>query len=151
MQAACYDIKMDWRILAVVAPLLFVSYQTLSKLFPKDVSVFLINAYASAIGTIVMLILFFLTTKDKSLALGSKYLPLAVGIGVLISFGNAAVIKAYGLGAPQSAFTGTFYPLLIVYGLIFGLLFWHERLNWYQSLGIALVLIGMFLIIFFKR
>ena len=142
---------MDWRILAVVAPLFFVSYQALSKLLPKDVSVFLINAYASGIGMIIMLVLYFLSAKEKSLALSSKYLALTIGIGALISFGNVAIIKAYGLGAPQSAFTGTFYPLLIVYGLIFGLLFWHERLNWYQLLGILFVLIGMFLIIFFKR
>jgi len=142
---------MDWRVIAVLAPLFFVSYQALSKLFPKDISVFLINAYASAVGLVVMLVLYFLTSKEKSLALDAKYLPLALGIGVLISLGNAAIIKAYGLGAPQAAFTGTFYPLLIVYGLLFGLLFWHEKLNWYQMLGIALATLGMFLIIYFKR
>ena len=142
---------MTWQMIAIGAPLLFVAYQSLSKFFPSDISPFLVNAYASAIGAIVMVALYLITATEKSFAISTKSLSLAVAIGVLVSVGNAAIIKAYGLGAPQAAFTGTFYPLLIVYGLLFGLLFWHEKLNWYQMLGIALATLGMFLIIYFKR
>lgn len=141
---------MTWQMIAISAPLLFVTYQSLSKLFPKDISPFLVNFYASAIGAVVMLILFLLTSESKSLALNSKYLPIALGIGILISIGNAAIIRAYGLGAPQSSFTSIFYPLLIVYAVIFGLLFWQEKVNLYQGIGMALSLAGLFLITQFK-
>ncbi len=57
----------DWKILAIATPLLFVTYQTLSKFLPKDVSVFLVNAYASFIGFLIMLALHLLTSSDKSL------------------------------------------------------------------------------------
>jgi hypothetical protein len=117
----------DWKVLAITAPLLFVTYQTLSKLLPKDVSVFLVNAYASLIGFLIMLALHLLTAQDKSLILGSKYLPVALGIGVLIGLGNLAIIKAYTLGAPQSLFTIVFYVTLIIYGVIFGFLIWQEN------------------------
>lgn len=141
---------MNWQIIAIVAPLFFVAYQSLSKLFPKDISPFLINAYASAIGFAVMLLLFWLTSENKSLALNSKYLPLALGIGALISIGNAAIIKAYGLGAPQSDFTSLFYPLLIIYAVFVGFLFWHEKMNLIQGAGVVLTLAGMFLVTYFK-
>lgn len=138
-------------MLAIGAPLLFVTYQSISKLLPADVSAFLVNAYASAIGAIVMLMLYFFTSTEHSFALNSKTLSLAIGIGILVSVGNAAIIKAYGLGAPQSSFTTIFYPLLIVYAIGFGLLFWHERMNWYQVLGTVLSVVGVFLIVYFKR
>ncbi len=142
---------MTWQILAIGLPLLFVTYQSISKLLPSEVSPFLINAYASAIGFFVMLIMYLITSPQKSVALNQKTLWLAVGIGLLISLGNAGIIKAYGLGAPQSLFTSIFYPLLIVYALVFGLLFWHEKLNIYQMLGAALSIIGVLLIVYFKR
>ncbi len=142
---------MTWQMIAIGAPLLFVTYQSISKLLPSDVSPFLVNAYASAIGVIVMLVLYLITSPTKVLALSSRSLWLAVTIGVLISVGNAAIIRAYGLGAPQSSFTSIFYPLLIVYALGFGLLFWNERLNWYQMLGVALSIIGVLLVVYFKR
>lgn len=142
---------MTWHMLAIGAPLLFVTYQSLSKLLPGDISPFLANAYASAIGAIVMILLYLVTSPVKSLALSTRSLWLAVGIGILISMGNAAIIKAYGLGAPQSAFTSIFYPLLIIYALIFGLIFWHERLNVYQVLGVILSLIGIVLMVYFRR
>ncbi|MFA5876851.1 MAG: EamA family transporter [Candidatus Paceibacterota bacterium] len=141
---------MTWKIIAVIAPLFFVAYQSLSKFFPKDISPFLINAYASLVGFGVMLVLFFLTSENKSLALESKYLPLALGVGVLISLGNVAIIKAYGLGAPQSAFTSIFYPLLIVYALLVGFLFWHEKMSLYQGIGVLLSLAGLWMITYFK-
>ena len=142
---------MTWQALAIGAPLLFVTYQAISKLLPTDISPFLINAYASAIGVVVMVILYLLTSPTKSLSLGSNSLWLAMGIGVLISLGNAAIIQAYGLGAPQSSFTSVFYPLLIAYALVVGLFFWNERLNWYQMLGVALSIIGVLLVLYFKR
>jgi len=143
--------SMTWQMLAIGAPLLFVVYQTLSKFLPNDVSPFLINAYASLIGTIVMAALYLLTSTEKSFALGTKSLGLALGIGVLISIGNAAIIKAYLLGAPQSAFTSVYYPLLIVYALVVSILILQERLNWYQIIGTILVLCGILLIVYFKR
>lgn len=142
---------MTWQMIAIGAPLLFVTYQSLSKLFPSDISPFLVNAYASGIGTIVMILLYLLTSTEKTFALTSKSLSLAIAIGVLISVGNAAIIKGYLLGAPQSSFTSIYYPLLIIYALVVSLLFWHERLNWYQLLGTALALIGIVLIVYFKR
>ena len=138
-------------MIAIGAPLLFVTYQSISKLLPADVSPFLINAYASAVGAVVMVLLYLTTSGEKSLTLASKSLWLAIGIGVLVSVGNAAIIRAYGLGAPQSGFTSVFYPLLIVYAILFGLFFWHERLNWYQAIGVVLSIIGVLLIVYFKR
>lgn len=142
---------MTWQVLAVIGPLFFVIYQSLSKFFPKDISVFLINMYVSLMGAAVMLILYLFTSDTKSLALNPKYLPLALGIGVLIALGNAAIIRAYGLGAPQSGFTSLFYPLLIIYGVALGLLFWKEKLNLMQGLGVALSLGGLFLITYFRK
>ncbi|OGG69207.1 hypothetical protein A3F27_01295 [Candidatus Kaiserbacteria bacterium RIFCSPHIGHO2_12_FULL_53_13] len=142
---------MTWQIIAIGAPLLFVTYQSISKLLPANISPFLVNAYASAVGAVVMVLLYFLTSTEKSVYLASRSLWLAIGIGVLVSVGNAAIIRAYGLGAPQSSFTSIFYPLLIVYALAFGLLFWHERLNWYQVLGVAFSILGVLLIVYFKR
>lgn len=138
-------------MIAIGAPLLFVAYQSLSKFFPSDISPFLVNAYASAIGAFVMVALYLVTSTEKTFALSSKSLSLAVAIGVLISVGNAAIIKGYLLGAPQSSFTSIYYPLLIIYALIVSLLFWHERLNWYQILGTVLALTGIVLIVYFKR
>jgi len=120
-------------------------------LLPETVSPFLINTYASLVGAVVMFALYLLTASEKSLALNGKTFSLAIGIGILISLGNAAIIRAYGLGAPQSGFTSIFYPLLIVYALLIGLLFWHERLNIYQILGVILSIIGVVLVVYFKR
>ncbi len=142
---------MTWQIIAVFAPLLFVVYQALSKFFPKDLSPFLINFYVSLMGAAVMLMFYFFTSESKSLALSPKHLPLALGIGALIAIGNAAIIRAYGLGAPQSGFTSLFYPLLIIYGVALGLLFWREKLSLMQGLGVALSLGGLFLLTYFKK
>ncbi|MBI4088055.1 DMT family transporter [Candidatus Kaiserbacteria bacterium] len=142
---------MTWQMLAIGAPLLFVIYQSVSKLLPSDISPFLVNAYASAVGAIVMLVLYLLTSTSKTLVLGSKTIWLAIAIGTLISLGNVAIIKAYGLGAPQSSFSSIFYPLLIAYALVVGLFFWNERLNWYQILGVVLSIIGVLLVLYFKR
>lgn len=142
---------LDWKILAITTPLLFVTYQTLTKFLPKDVSVFLVNAYASFIGFLIMLTLHLLTSSDKSLILGMKYIPIAIGIGALIGLGNYGIIKAYTLGAPQSLFTILFYVTLIIYGVIFGFIIWHEKLNIFQIIGMVMALSGIFITIYFKK
>lgn len=142
---------MDWRLLALFTPLLFVTFQAISKTLPKDVSIFLVNAYASLIGVGIMLALHFLFSEKKSLILEPKYLTTAVIIGALISLGNFGIIKAYSLGAPQSLFTIMFYVALILYGIIVGLIIWHEHLNLIQTGGIILSIIGIFLVVFFRQ
>lgn len=142
---------MDWRALAFTVPLLFVTYQGLSKLLPKGTSVFLVNAYASLVGLAIMLTLHLLTQQDKSVRLPTKTLLLALAIGGLISFGNWGIIKAFSLGAPQSTFSLFFYVTLIIYGIIFGLVFWHEHLQPIQALGMVLALAGVFLTVYFKK
>jgi len=142
---------MTWQAFAVSVPLLFVAYQALSKLLPESTSAFLVNAYASAIGAFIMLALYVLTSSQKSFVLDARTLSIALGIGVLISIGNAGIIHAYLLGAPQSSFSAIYYPLLVIYALIVSVIIWHERLNVYQILGIALCIVGILLIVYFKR
>ena len=142
---------MDWRVLAFTVPSLFVIYQSLAKLLPKGTSVFLVNAYASLLGLIIMLSLHFLTQSNKSISLPMKSLFLALGIGTLISFANVGIIKAYALGAPQSSFTLFFYITLIIYGIIFGLVFWHEKIQLIQVLGIFLSIAGILIFFRFKK
>jgi drug/metabolite transporter (DMT)-like permease len=142
---------MDWKILAVITPLMFVAYQALSKLLPKGTSVFLINAYASLIGTVVMLVLYLITSPTKSLSPNPKVIPYIVGIGLLISFGNFGIIKAYSLGAPQSLFTPLFYTALIVYGILVGIILFHEKLNGLQAIGMLLAVVGLVMIAYFRK
>ena len=144
-------LMLDWRILAFFTPFFFVTYQSLSKLLPKDTSTFLVNAYASLVGLIVMLGLHFLLSPNKSLSVAPRSAFLAVCIGVLISLGNFGIIKAYSLGAPQSQFTPIFYIMLIIYGVLFGLLIWKENLNLLQGLGIALSVVGLLIAFYFKK
>lgn len=141
----------DWKILAIATPLLFATYQTLSKFLPKDASVFLVNAYASLIGFIIMLVLHLLTSSDKSIILGMRYLPIAIGIGSLIALGNFGIIKAYTLEAPQSLFTILFYVTLIIYGILFGFIIWHEKLNMLQIVGMIMAIVGLFITVYFKK
>lgn len=142
---------MNWIILATLAPLMFVIYQALAKLLPQGISVFLVNAYASIIGALTMLIIHLFIHTPKTIYLSSKQILLAIGIGLFISFGNFFIIKAYSLGAPQSTFSAIMYPLLIVYAFIFGILIWHEKMNTNQILGSVLVVIGIIMILGFKR
>jgi len=142
---------MDWRVLAIITPLLFVTFQALSKTLPKGVSIFLVNAYASFIGALIMLTLHFMTSKDKTALLEPKVIPKALAIGALIALGNFGIIKAYSLGAPQSLFTILFYVSLIIYGILFGLIFWHEHLNAVQIFGILLAITGIFITVHFKK
>lgn len=140
---------MDWRPLAFTVPLLFVIFQALSKTLPKSVSIFLVNAVASLAGLTVMLLLYF-ATSQKGDAPHGKSLWTAIAIGALIGLGNFGIIKAYSLGAPQSIFTALFYVTLIVYGVLFGLIVWHEHLRAVQLLGIVLAAVGVFLTAYFR-
>lgn len=140
-----------WQILAILTPLFFVGYQTLSKFLPKTISIFLVNAYASLIGLLVMLTLHLLLSPNKSLSLPPKYLPLVIGIGLLISLGNFGIIKAYNLGAPQSMFTPIFYIALIIYGTLVGLIIWHEQFSLPQIIGALLSIVGVGLLVYFKK
>ncbi len=142
---------LDWKTLAIIAPIFFVIYQALSKLLPKGTSVFLVNAYAAFIGMLFMLILHFLFSSNKSLELNLKVLPVVIGIGLFISLGNFGIIKAYNSGAPQSLFTSIFYVALIIYGILFGLFIWHERLNPVQGLGILIAIVGLLMTVYFKK
>lgn len=142
---------MDWKILAIIVPLTFVGYQSLSKLLPKTVSLYLVNAYAAIFGIILMLALHLMTSPNKSLAVNSKTLPLIIGIGVLISLGNFGVIKAFSLGAPQSLFSVIFYVTLLIYGVLFGILIWKETLNLPQIFGAILSVFGIAIIFYFKN
>jgi drug/metabolite transporter (DMT)-like permease len=141
---------MDWRPLALSVPLLFVIFQALSKTLPKTVSIFLVNAYASLAGLAIMLILYF-ATSHKGSAPHGKYIGISVLIGLLIGLGNFGIIKAYSLGAPQSTFTAMFYVALIIYGVLFGILVWHEHLKAIQLLGIILAAIGIFIAAYFRN
>jgi drug/metabolite transporter (DMT)-like permease len=142
---------MDWKILAIITPFTFVIFQTISKTLPKGAPTFLINAYASLVGVLFMLLLWLLTSNKKSVALSGKYLSIAAAMGILISLGNYGIIKAYSSGAPQSIFTPVFYVLLICYGIIFGFIFWHEHLNAPQVCGVLIALVGIFITIYFRK
>jgi drug/metabolite transporter (DMT)-like permease len=71
-------------------------------------------------------------------------------MGILIALGNFGIIKAFSFGAPQSTFTLLFYISLIIYGIIFGLLIWHEKLQLVQVAGILLAIFGVFLAVYPK-
>lgn len=141
----------NWKLIAITTPVVFVIYQTLSKLLPKNTSVFLVTAYASLVGSLVMFAIHLLTSSNKSLQLPSKSLGLAILIGLFIVTGNFLIVKAYTLGAPQSTFTALFYPVLIILGVLFGMVVWHERLNFIQALGIVLSILGVVLISYFRK
>ena len=142
---------MDWKILAVTVPLLFASYQSLSKLLPKTTSIFLVNAYASLIGVIFMFLLHFFLSPNKSLTISSKTVPIVIGIGILISLGNFGIIKTLSMGAPQSLFSVVFYITLLLYGVMFGLIFWKESMNLPQICGMLLAVTGIVIIYYFKK
>lgn len=143
---------MDWKTLALSVPLLFVFYQAISKSLPKDISIFLVNAYASFTGVVVMLMLYYLTSSNKtSHAPQGKWVGAAIAIGILISVGNFGIIKAYNLGAPQALFTAIFYVALIVYAVLFGLLVWNEHLKPIQLFGIAMAASGVFIAAYFRK
>ncbi len=141
----------SWKLIAIFTPITFVIYQTLSKLLPKNTSVFLVTAYASLVGSLVMFAIHLLTSSNKSLQLPSKSLGIAILIGLFIVTGNFLIVKAYSLGAPQSTFTALFYPVLIILGVLFGIMVWHERLNLIQVLGIVLSILGVALISYFRK
>ncbi len=142
---------LDWKLFAVLTPLFFASFQSLSKLLPKETSPFLISSYTSFVAFAVMLILHLMLAENKSLAINSKSLYIVLAIGTLISFGNYSIFKAYSLGAPQSIFSIIAYVLLIVFGILFGILFWQERLSIPQVLGALLSIGGLLIIIYYRK
>jgi bacterial/archaeal transporter family protein len=142
---------MDWKILAIITPLTFATYQSLAKLLPKTISIFLINTYAFLIGAIVMLILHLTLSPDKALSLSTRSLIIAAGIGILLSVGNWGIIKTLSLGAPQSTFSVLFYVTLLIYGVLFGLLFWKETISLPQILGMVLSVAGIIIVFYFKK
>lgn len=141
----------SWKIIAVLTPIAFVVYQSLSKMLPKNVPVFLVTAYASLIGALVMFSIHLLTSSNKSLNLTGKSLTLALLIGLFIVSGNFLIVKAYSLGAPQSTFTAMFYPVLIILGVLAGVVIWHEKLNAIQLFGMVLSVAGVILISYFRK
>lgn len=141
----------NWKIIALLTPTLFITYQSLVRLLPKGTSLFLVNAYSALVGVVIMVSLHFLTSQDHSLKLSSKPLLIALGIGTLISLGNFGIIKALSLGAPQSVFTPFFYITLIVYGVLVGVLFFRESLNIMQIIGILMAAAGIGMIFYFKK
>ena len=141
---------MSWIPFAILVPLMFVIYQGVSKLLPNNISVFLVNAYASLVGAIIMFIIYFTTSSNKSIYLNSKNLTLAILIGIFIVFGNFFIIKVYSLGAPQSLFSTIVYTLLVVFGTIAGVLVWQEKINIWQFVGILLSIAGIILVFYFK-
>ncbi|HSW47572.1 MAG TPA: EamA family transporter [Candidatus Saccharimonadales bacterium] len=142
---------LDWKIFAILSPFFFVTYQSITKFIPKNAPLFLINAYGFFIGSIVMLILHLIFSQNKSLALNSKTLLIGIGIGTLLNLGNLSIIKAYNLGAPQSIFSIVVYALLIILGILFGVLFWHEKLSLPVIFGALLSLAGILVIIYSKK
>ena len=142
---------MDWKIFAIVTPLTFVIYQSIAKLLPKTVSIFLVNAYAFFVGAIVMFLLHIFLSPNKSITLTSRSFIMAVGIGILLSLGNFGIIKSLSLGAPQSLFSVIFYITLLIYGVIFGLIIWKEYLNLPQIFGMILSVIGIAIVFYFKK
>jgi len=142
---------MNWPILAVIAPLCFTIYQSLIKLLPPGISIFLVNAYAFLIGSFIMLSIHLLAVNNKTLSLSFKSFYLTLGIGILVTFGNFLIIKCFVLGASQSIFAIIFNTLYIIYGILFGILFWQEKLNFYQIGGILLTIIGIIIVFHFKK
>ncbi len=139
----------DWKLLAIFTPFLFVTYQTISKFLPKEAPIFLVNAIASLIGALIMF-LFHLLFSARTQALPVKLLPFVVDIGALISIGNFLIIKASSLGAALSTFT-SLYPLLIAYGVLYGIVLWHERLSPIQFMGLGLITTGLIQVTYFKK
>lgn len=141
---------MDWKILAIFTPILFVIYQSLSKFIPKNAPIFLISAVTSFVGALTMLILHKLSPGQTS-SIDMKLLPIVILIGILVSVGNFLIVKAYSIGAPQSGFSSIFYPTLIIYAVVFGLIFWHEKLNFIQFLGAVLSITGTLILVYFRK
>jgi drug/metabolite transporter (DMT)-like permease len=140
----------NWFILAAVAPALFVAYQTLSKLLPKGTSTYLVTAYALAVGALLMLVLHFALSPNKTVGTTTRNLLIVAGMGIFIGLGNFLIIKALASGAPQSAWTSIFNPLYILYGVAVGLLIWHKKLSLPQVGGVALSAAGIILIAYFR-
>lgn len=142
---------LDWKLFAILAPLFFATFQSLSKILPKDISPLLVGAYSSFVAFIVLLILNFSLSENKSFVVGSKPLIIIIFIGILIGLGNFSIFKAYSLGAPQSIYSIISYVVLIIFGILFGIIFFHEKLSFPQALGALLSIAGILIIIYYKK
>lgn len=141
----------NWRFYATAGPIFFVLYQALSKLLPKNTSVFLVNACASLCGAVIMIALHMAFSSEKSVQLSSRALLISLAIGVCVSLGNYFIIRGYSLGASQSLFTSIFYPILIGLSVLVGVLVWSEKMSPVQWLGIIFSIVGIVLVGFFRR
>lgn len=139
----------SWQILTIITPIFFVAYQALSKLLPKGTSILLVNAYAYGLGALIFIALH-LTFTSRSITLPVRSLALALGIGALMAAGGYSIVKIFTLGAPQSGFAALYNPLYIVYGLLVGIIVWHEKLNAAQLGGVGLAIIGIIVIAYFR-
>jgi len=98
-----------------------------------------------------MLALHLLFSSNKSLTLNPKTTFIVIGFGMLLGLGNLSVIKAYNLGAPQSIFSIIAYVALIIFGIIFGIIFFHEKLSIPQMLGALLSIAGLLIIVYSRK
>ena len=140
----------NWKLAAAIIPLFFVAYQTLSKTLPKGTSVILVTTYASFISAFFILIVHLLTSQNKSLSLTMHSFLLAIAIGILISIGNFLIIRTFSLNAPQTGFYAIFNALYVIYGVVIGLILWHEKLNGIQMIGILFSIMGIVMVAYFK-
>lgn len=141
-----------WKLIAALAPLSFVGFQALSKALPKSLSPFFVNGIASLVGAVFMFTAYLATKETTALSeISNRSWSFIVGIGLLISFGNYLVIKAFNLGADQSTFTAIFNPAYIIFGLLAGWLIWQEKLTVMQLSGTGLAVVGIILIAYGSR
>jgi len=130
---------------------MFSFYQSLAKILPKNIPIFLATAYAFLFGSIVLFIIHLLSSSNKSIIMSEKNIPILIGIGALLAVGNFFTIKAYSLGAPQSGFVAVFNPASVTFGVILGFILWQEKLSLGQIAGILLSIIGILFIVSFKK
>ncbi|MBI4067107.1 EamA family transporter [Candidatus Gottesmanbacteria bacterium] len=141
----------SWIILTIISTIFFSFYQALAKLIPKNIPVFLAASYAFFFGSMVLVVIHLLTSANKSILINEKNIPLLIGVGALVSIGNFFLIKAYSVGAPQSGFVAIFNPASVTFGVLLGLILWQEKLTLGQIAGIFFSIIGILLIISFKK
>src|SRR3989344_5125614 len=123
-----------WIILTVIGTLMFSFYQSLAKILPKNIPIFLATAYAFLFGSIVLFIIHLLSSSNKSIIMSEKNIPILIGIGAL-----------------QSGFVAVFNPASVTFGVILGFILWQEKLSLGQIAGILLSIIGILFIVSFKK
>jgi drug/metabolite transporter (DMT)-like permease len=142
---------LDWKMLAVVGPLFFAIYQSLAKMLPKGTSTLVAGAYTFLLCSVLIFLANFIFSSNKSIVLTSKSIPVIVGMAVFLSLGNLSLISAYSLGAPQSIYSIIAYTVLILLGILFGALFWQEKLTTPVIFGTILSIAGILIIIYSRK